>query len=117
MNANSRSPCAAWFRFMKSMSMSDQGRSRLNCVCRWTNGLRRSVRPPIHILAGENVCIQAMTPMQDGDASASRSTAAMESAVVTTGLATIRTGTLAAPSRCLAMWRAFCSTCCRTASP
>ncbi len=99
MNANSRSPWAAWFRFMKSMSMSAHGRSRLYCVCRWTSGLRRSVRPPIHILAGENVCIQAMTPMQVGLASASRRTAAIASGVVTTGLATMRTGTSAASSR------------------
>ena len=49
---------------MKSMSISAHGRSRLYCVWRWTRGLRRSVSPAIHILAGENVCIQAMTPTQ-----------------------------------------------------
>ena len=34
MKPNSRSPCADWFRFMKSMSMVDQGISWLNWVCR-----------------------------------------------------------------------------------
>jgi hypothetical protein len=32
MNPNSRPPWADWFRFMKSMSIDDQGMSRLNCV-------------------------------------------------------------------------------------
>ena len=31
-------PWAAWFRFMKSMSISPHGRSRLNCVCRCSSG-------------------------------------------------------------------------------
>ena len=61
---NSRSPWAAWLRFMKSMSMLDHGRRRLACVCRCSSGLARAWRPAIHIFAGENVCIQAMTPMQ-----------------------------------------------------
>ena len=117
MNANSRSPWAAWLRFMKSMSMSAHGRSRLYCVWRWTSGLRRSVSPPIHILAGEKVCIHATTPMHDGLASASCRTAAIASAVVTTGLATILTGTSAASSRQRAMCRAFSSTRSRTVSP
>ena len=66
MNPNSRSPCADWFRFMKSMSMELHGRSRLNCVCRWANGFCSDVSPRIHIFAGEKVCIQAMSPMQFG---------------------------------------------------
>ena len=99
------------------MSISDQGRSRLYWVWRWTSGLRRSVSPPIHILAGENVCIQATTPTHVGEASASRRTAAIASGVVTTGFATIRIGTPAASSRQRAMWRAFSSTRARTASP
>ena len=64
MNPNSRSPWADWFRFMKSMSISDQGSSRLNCVCRCSSGFCSAPRPPIHIFAGENVCIQAITPTQ-----------------------------------------------------
>ncbi len=34
MNPYSRSPWADWFRFMNPMSISDQGSSRLNWVCR-----------------------------------------------------------------------------------
>ena len=45
MNPNSRSPWAAWLRFMKSMSISAQGRSRLNWVCRWRTGLRQRLQP------------------------------------------------------------------------
>ena len=44
MKPNSRSPWAAWLRFMKSMSIVAQGRSRLNCVCRWANGLSSAVQ-------------------------------------------------------------------------
>ena len=117
MNANSRSPCADWFRFMKSMSIDDHGRSRLNCVWRWTSGVRRSVSPAIHILAGENVCIHAMTPTQAGLPSASRSSAAIPSAVLTTGLGTTRTGIAAWPSRPLAIARACSFTRSRTSGP
>jgi alpha-N-arabinofuranosidase len=55
---------ADWFRFMKSMSISDQGMSRLNWVCRCTKGFCSTFRPAIHILAGENVCIQVISPTQ-----------------------------------------------------
>ena len=85
MNPNSRSPWAAWCRFMKSMSISAQGRSRLNCVCRCRSGLRSASRPPIHIRAGENVCIQAMTPTQASAALASWKAAAIPSGDLTTG--------------------------------
>ena len=44
-NPNSRSPCADWLRFMKSMSISAQGRSRFACVWRWTSGLRSAEQP------------------------------------------------------------------------
>ena len=117
MNANSRSPCADWLRFMKSMSIVDHGRSRLNCVCRWTSGLRRSVSPAIHILAGEKVCIQAMTPTQSGAASASRRMAAIASGVLTTGFGTTRTGLPASASRWQAIIRAWSSTRSRTSGP
>ena len=92
MNPNSRSPWADWLRFMKSMSIDDQGMSRLNWVCRWQSGLLSRVRPPIHILDGLNVCIHATIPMQFGAASASRSMAVISSGVVTTGLKTSLTG-------------------------
>ena len=45
MNPNSRSPCADWFRFMKSMSISAHGRSRLNCVWRWSSGFCSALEP------------------------------------------------------------------------
>ena len=92
------------------MSIFAHGRSRLNCVCRWTSGLRRFVSPPIHILAGEKVCIQATTPMHASDASAAASIRAISSGVVTTGWATIRTGMSADSSRHSAIRRACSST-------
>jgi hypothetical protein len=46
------------------MSIVDQGSSRLNCVCRWSKGLFSLRNPPIHIFAGEKVCIQAISPTQ-----------------------------------------------------
>ena len=99
MNPNSRSPWAAWFRFMKSMSISPQGRSRLNWVWRWSSGLWSAWRPAIHIRAGENVCIHRMTPTQLSTALASSSVAVMLSGVVTTGRWTILTGIASAASR------------------
>ena len=62
--ANSRSPWAAWLRFMKSMSISAHGSSTLACVCRCNIGFCSAWRPLIHIFAGENVCIHVITPMQ-----------------------------------------------------
>ncbi len=62
MKPCSRSPWAAWLRFMKSMSIDCQGRSRLNCVCRCSIGLLMAVSPPIHIFEGEKVCIQSTRP-------------------------------------------------------
>ena len=44
---------------MKSMSMVDHGKSRLNCVCRCSMGFCNAVNPAIHILAGEKVCIHS----------------------------------------------------------
>ena len=85
MNPNSRSPWAAWWRFMKSMSISAHGRSRLNCVCRWSSGTWSARRPAIHIRAGENVCIQAMTPTHASAALASWIAVAIASAEVRTG--------------------------------
>ena len=84
MKPNSRSPCADWFRFMKSMSISPQGRSRLNCVCRCRSGLRSAVKPAIHIFAGENVCIHATTPTHVVVAFASRMIARIASGLVAT---------------------------------
>ena len=50
--------------FMKSISISFQGISRLNCVCKCNKGFCRIFNPPIHILAGEKVCIHAIMPIQ-----------------------------------------------------
>ncbi len=74
------------------MSISAQGRSRLNWVWRWRRGFCSAVSPAIHILAGENVCIQAMTPTQLGVAVAARQSSWIDSGVVTTGFETTRTG-------------------------
>ncbi len=89
---NSRSPCADWLRFMKSMSISDHGISRLYCVCKCSSGLVSAVNPPIHILAGENVCIHAISPTQFAAALASRHSVRMASGVVSSGLNTTFTG-------------------------
>ena len=117
MNPNSRSPWAAWLRFMKSMSISPHGRSRLNWVWRWSRGLRRACRPAIHMRAGENVCIQRMTPTQASAALASRRVAAMLSDDVTTGRWTTRTGIASWPSSEVATRREFSATCRSVSSP
>ena len=117
MNPNSRSPWADWFRFMKSMSISDQGRSRLNCVCRCRSGFCSEPRPPIHIFAGENVCIHATTPTQLSAAFASRQTCRIDSGLFTTGLCTTRTGIVASASSEPAISRAWSSTWRSASSP
>jgi hypothetical protein len=73
---------------MKSMSMVAQGSDTLSWVCRCSSGLRSASRPVIHILAGENVCIQATTPMQAGSAFAASITERIAPASVSTGLPT-----------------------------
>ena len=117
MNPNSRPPWADWFRFMKSMSIVDQGRSRLNCVCRWTSGLFKASRPAIHILAGENVCIQQTSPMQSAAAFASRHNWVIDSGVVTTGLKTTRIGRFCEAFKPSTTCRLFAATCARASSP
>jgi hypothetical protein len=81
---------------MKSMSIVDHGRDTFACVCRCSNGLPSASSPPIHIFAGENVCIQAMTPTHSSVAVASRQARRIASAVVSTGRQTIRTATCSA---------------------
>ena len=92
MYPNSRSPWAAWFRFMKSMSIVAHGSDCLAWVCRCSRGLRSASRPWIHIFAGENVCIQAMTPTQASVAVASRHARRIASALVSTGFQTSVSG-------------------------
>src|SRR5512133_3205045 len=96
---------------MKSISISAQGISRLNWVCKWQNGLSRALKPAIHILAGENVCIQQTRPIQASEVLAALQTARISSGVVTTGLKTTLTGISVEASRfstifleCSATW-------------
>src|SRR5215469_14789651 len=117
MNPNSRSPWADWFRFMKSMSMVVHGSSSLNCVCRWRWGFASDRRPAIHIRAGENVCIQLISPMQLRELLASQHKRSMDSPVVTTGLATIFTGIDGDSDSAAPMARECCSTALRVSWP
>src|ERR1044071_10287860 len=71
---------------MKFISISDQGISRLYCVCKCKNGFLSRLNPAIHILAGENVCIHVIRPTQFFAELASRHNSRMASAVVSTGL-------------------------------
>ena len=74
------------------MSISPHGSSRSNCVWRCSSGLRSALRPPIHIRAGENVCIHAITPTHSSSALASANTRRMASASVNGSRSTIATG-------------------------
>jgi hypothetical protein len=100
---------------MKSMSMDDHGSDEPAWVCRCRNGLPSASSPLIHILAGEKVCIQAMTPMQASSARASRQVRRMASASFSTGLATTRTGTCSEPAS-RRTTSADCSATCRSVS-
>ena len=71
------------------MSIVAHGSASLSWVCRCSSGLRSASSPVIHILAGENVCIQAITPRQSGSALASSITRRMAAASVSTGFPTI----------------------------
>ena len=93
MYPNSRSPCAAWFRFMKSKSIVAHGSSALAWVWRWSNGLSSADRPAIHILAGLNVCIHVMTPTTCGAALTASIVSRIASRDVSTGFQTMRHGT------------------------
>ena len=117
MNPNSRSPWAAWLRFMKSMSMVAHGMSRWYCVCRWRNGLCSPCRPAIHILAGEKVCIHRISPTQAGSRSASWHSARIPPASVRTGLTTTRAGMPTAASRAAAMSALSSATCSSVSGP
>ncbi len=74
------------------MSIVDQGSDSLACVCKWSNGLRNSSRPWIHIFAGENVCIQVITPMQRSSRFASRHARRMLAESINTGFHTTSAG-------------------------
>ena len=91
-------------RFMKSISMVDHGRSRLNWVWRCRKGFASVLNPAIHIFAGEKVCIQRIRPMQFSVLLARRQRSRICSGVVRTGLKTMRTGITVSPSRELAIF-------------
>ena len=74
------------------MSIDPQGMSRSYCVWKWHSGFESSHRPAIHILEGLKVCIQVMTPAQDGSALAARTRARMASGLFRTGFQTMRQG-------------------------
>ena len=79
---------------MKSMSMPSFGMLRLNCVAKWQYGFWSTDSPPIHILEGENVCIQTITPAQRLSAFAARITSVISSGVFATGFNTSEQGSL-----------------------
>ena len=74
------------------MSMVDHGSAMPAWVCRCSSGFCSASRPPIHIFAGEKVCIQAMTPTHHGALFASSIWRWMEAASSSTGFHTTRTG-------------------------
>ncbi len=114
---NSRSPWAAWFRFMKSMSMDDHGSATFAWVCRCSSGLRSASSPAIHIFAGEKVCIQAISPTQSSEALASRQTRRIAEASVSTGIQRTLTGRPGPSSSASAICRDCSATCRRVSSP
>ena len=103
MKPCSRSPCAAWFMFMKSMSIVAHGMSRLYCVCRCATGLRSCLRPLIHIFDGENVWHQVMRPMHLAALFAAWQSAVTASGETMTGLKTTFTGIAGATLSALAI--------------
>jgi hypothetical protein len=117
MNPASRSPWAAWLRFMKSMSIVDHGRSRLNCVWRWRNGFFSTLRPRIHIFDGEKVCIQRMRPAQLVSALAASITLVISSGVVRRALNLVLSGSALASASASVTARALAATCLRGPGP
>src|SRR3954453_3079994 len=117
MNPYSRSPWAAWLRFMKSMSIVAHGSAASAWVCRCSSGLRSASIPEIHIFAGEKVCIQVMTPRQAGSSLASPMARRIAPASLRSGFQTTRTGTPPAPSRAAAPRWDCSAPCCRVSSP
>ena len=110
--ANVELPWAAWLRFMKSMSIVDQGSSMPACVCRCSSGFCSASSPAIHIFAGENVCIQVITPTHSGALLASSICRWIAAASSSTGFQTTVTGMSLEPARmrttscdCSATWR------------
>ncbi len=99
------------------MSMSAHGSATLACVCRCSSGLPSASRPPIHIFAGENVCIHAIRPMHASSALASRHSRLMAAASVSTGCHTTRITTSGAASSASAITWDWLATWRRVSSP
>jgi len=78
-NPASRSPWAAWLRFMKSMSIVLHGRSRLNCGMEMTERFVQRGESADPHLGRREVCIQSTRPAQLASALASRQTWAISS--------------------------------------
>src|ERR1700733_13352160 len=95
---------------MKSMSISPQGRSRLNCVCRCRNGLLRTESPPIHIFDGEKVCIQRIKPAQFEALLASLHRARISSGLVSVGFQINLRGSRPEPLSSSTIFREFTAT-------
>src|SRR5215208_4487478 len=96
---------------MKFMSISDQGISRPYWVCRCNKGFLSKLKPAIHILAGEKVCIQVINPTHWFAEFAARHNSRMDSGVVNTGLKTTCTGNCAEAPSAAAISREWSATC------
>ena len=102
---------------MKSKSISAHGSRTFAWVCRCSSGLLSALRPEIHIFAGLNVCIHAITPITLSSRLAASMTRRISSGVVTTGCQTTRTGIASAAASAPAMARDCSATCRRVSSP
>ncbi|OPZ71409.1 MAG: hypothetical protein BWY82_01729 [Verrucomicrobia bacterium ADurb.Bin474] len=80
-------------------------------------GFFNNESPPIHILAGENVCIQQMRPAHLSSTLASAQSFRIASGPVRTDLNTTRTGIIGSASNDATISRECASTSWSTASP
>src|SRR6056297_2044311 len=97
--------------------MLSHGISALNWVCRWHKGLLNILSPAIHILAGEKVCIQVTTPIQEVELLASRQSAVISCGVVTMGLKTKLTGNFSAAFKPSTISFELLATCFKVSGP
>ena len=105
------------FRFIKSMSISFHGRSRLNWVWNCSNGLFSWLSAGIHIFAGEKVCIHTIIPTQFSSWFASRAIAEISSKVVPVGFSTTFSGKPAFAFNWCVMVCAWSATCFSVSAP
>ncbi len=97
------------------MSIVAQGSERLAWVCRCKRGLRSTSSPAIHSLAGEKVCIQAMTPMHASSLLASMHARRICAALVRTGFQLMLTP-ISGPAFSSATTSLDCAATCRSVS-